>query len=157
MHQGATYVTRTSSRQIRSRAQPPLPNIPVVFLDQRQTASLLNLSERTLERFRLEGTGPAYCKFGRRVMYARADVLELGGGQRVAPPRVNAGRSSSTMHTPTISATAYQASHARRRVCSTKAEVTNRRKELCTIVLEKKPTTWRHGKGRERRLPPTYT
>jgi predicted DNA-binding transcriptional regulator AlpA len=60
----------------------PLPNIPVVFLDQRQTASLLNLSERTLERFRLEGTGPAYCKFGRRVMYARADVLSWADARR---------------------------------------------------------------------------
>ena len=59
----------------------PLPNIPV-FLDQRQTASLLNLSERTLERFRLEGTGPAYCKFGRRVMYARADVLSWADARR---------------------------------------------------------------------------
>ena len=58
------------------------PNVQVVFLDQRQTASLLNLSERTLERFRLEGTGPAYCKFGRRVMYARADVLRWADARR---------------------------------------------------------------------------
>jgi Helix-turn-helix domain len=63
-------------------AAAPLPNIPVVFLDQRQTASLLNLSERTLERFRLEGTGPAYCKFGRRVMYACADVLSWADARR---------------------------------------------------------------------------
>jgi predicted DNA-binding transcriptional regulator AlpA len=60
----------------------PRPDAPVTFLDQRQTASLLNLSERTLERFRLEGTGPAYCKFGRRVMYARADVLSWADARR---------------------------------------------------------------------------
>jgi hypothetical protein len=45
------------------------------------------------------------------------------------------------MHTPTIDDTAYQASHIRRRVCSTKAEVNNRRGELYTIVLEKKAMT----------------
>jgi hypothetical protein len=45
------------------------------FLDQKATARLLGLSERTLERFRLEGSGPAYCKFGRRVMYQASDVM----------------------------------------------------------------------------------
>jgi hypothetical protein len=47
------------------------------------------------------------------------------------------------MHTPTTDATAYQASHIRRRVCSTKAEINNRRGELYTMVSEKKPMTSR--------------
>ncbi len=53
-----------------------------VFLNQCVTAVLLGLSERTLERFRLEGSGPAFRKFGRRVLYARADVLAWADAQR---------------------------------------------------------------------------
>jgi hypothetical protein len=45
------------------------------FMNQQATADFLGLSERTLERFRLDGRGPAFLKFGRRVMYAREDVL----------------------------------------------------------------------------------
>jgi hypothetical protein len=48
---------------------------PPIFLDQNATAELLGLSSRTLERFRLEGRGPAFRKFGRRVLYAKSDIL----------------------------------------------------------------------------------
>ena len=46
------------------------------FLDQEATAKLLLLSERTLERLRVEGGGPAFRKFGRKVAYSLTDVLE---------------------------------------------------------------------------------
>jgi phage terminase Nu1 subunit (DNA packaging protein) len=39
-----------------------------------QLAGLLNISIRTLERWRLEGIGPTYVKAGRRVLYRRGDV-----------------------------------------------------------------------------------
>ena len=39
-----------------------------------QLAGLLNISIRTLERWRVEGVGPAYVKAGRRVLYRREDV-----------------------------------------------------------------------------------
>jgi excisionase family DNA binding protein len=45
------------------------------FLSNDEAASLLALSPRTLERFRLEGRGPAYCKFGRVVRYPRASLM----------------------------------------------------------------------------------
>lgn len=45
------------------------------FMPQKAVAELLGLSERTLERFRLEGRGPAYHKFGKRVLYSRSSVL----------------------------------------------------------------------------------
>ncbi len=48
----------------------------IVFLTQPETAKLLRLSERTLERMRVEGSGPRFCKFGRRVVYPRAGTLE---------------------------------------------------------------------------------
>ena len=54
-----------------------------VFLNQHATAALLGgLSVRTLERWRLEGVGPVHYRFGRRVMYARTDVLEWASAQR---------------------------------------------------------------------------
>lgn len=45
------------------------------FLTQGEAASLLRLSERTLERYRLSGTGPAFVKLGRRVVYRASDLL----------------------------------------------------------------------------------
>ncbi len=45
------------------------------FLTQREAATLLRLSERTLERYRLSGTGPAFVKLGRRVVYRASDLL----------------------------------------------------------------------------------
>jgi excisionase family DNA binding protein len=45
-----------------------------VLLTQTETAELLRLSERTLERWRVIGGGPAFCKFGKRVLYPRADL-----------------------------------------------------------------------------------
>jgi excisionase family DNA binding protein len=41
---------------------------------QREAAEVLRLSERTLERMRLTGLGPAYVKAGRRVLYRQADL-----------------------------------------------------------------------------------
>jgi len=45
------------------------------LLDQREAARLLRLSERTMERLRLLGTGPRYVKCGRSVRY-RLDLIE---------------------------------------------------------------------------------
>lgn len=46
----------------------------VRLLTQRETAILLRLSERTLERLRLQGGGPLYVKAGRAVRYREADL-----------------------------------------------------------------------------------
>ncbi len=45
-----------------------------VFLTQKDAAALLHLSERTLERHRLTGTGPRFVKAGKRVLYRPADI-----------------------------------------------------------------------------------
>jgi len=52
------------------------------FASQKTIAAFLGLSERTLERLRLEGRGPAFHKFGRRVMYHWRDVLAWVDAQR---------------------------------------------------------------------------
>jgi predicted DNA-binding transcriptional regulator AlpA len=45
------------------------------LLTQREAASVLRLSERTLERSRVSGTGPSFCKLGRRVFYRQCDIV----------------------------------------------------------------------------------
>jgi predicted DNA-binding transcriptional regulator AlpA len=47
---------------------------PLSYLTQSEVAALLRLSPRTLERHRLAGTGPAYIKLGRRVVYKREAI-----------------------------------------------------------------------------------
>jgi hypothetical protein len=44
------------------------------LLTQKRLAEKLDQSERTLERWRVEGTGPAFVKAGRRVLYLPQDV-----------------------------------------------------------------------------------
>jgi DNA-binding transcriptional MerR regulator len=44
------------------------------YLTQSESADFLRLSERTLERWRVEGMGPPFRRFGRRVVYAKADL-----------------------------------------------------------------------------------
>ena len=44
------------------------------LLTQPETAEVTRLSERTLERHRLAGTGPAFVRLGRRVFYRREDL-----------------------------------------------------------------------------------
>ena len=44
------------------------------YLTQREAAELLRLSERTLERHRLAGTGPCFVRLGRRVVYRKVDL-----------------------------------------------------------------------------------
>jgi excisionase family DNA binding protein len=47
----------------------------MTLLTQSEAAEILRLSERTLERSRVSGFGPPFCKLGRRVLY-RADDLD---------------------------------------------------------------------------------
>jgi excisionase family DNA binding protein len=46
------------------------------LLTQSETATLLRLSERTLERLRLRGGGPLFVKAGRSVRYRESDLEE---------------------------------------------------------------------------------
>ena len=44
------------------------------LVDQSKAATLLGLSERTLEAWRYRGGGPPFVKIGRRVFYRREDL-----------------------------------------------------------------------------------
>lgn len=51
------------------------------FMSNDDAANLLGLSPRTLERFRLEGRGPKFFKFGRVVRYRRSITLDWAAAQ----------------------------------------------------------------------------
>ena len=46
------------------------------YLNTKQAAQFLNISHRTLERWRVEGKGPDYRKFGKRVTYSQEALFE---------------------------------------------------------------------------------
>ena len=54
--------------------QPTPPAQPARYLTNDEAAAFLRLSPRTLEKQRVIGGGPRFRKFGRRVMYAAADL-----------------------------------------------------------------------------------
>lgn len=58
----------TTGAAATAAAQPPR------FLNNDEAAAYLRLSPRTLEKQRVVGGGPRFRKFGRRVMYAVADL-----------------------------------------------------------------------------------
>jgi len=51
------------------------------FVTQTEAAEALRVSLRTLERFRVEGSGPKFIKAGRRVLYRLSD-LEAWAAER---------------------------------------------------------------------------
>ena len=44
------------------------------LLTQKPLSQIIEVSERTLERWRVEGSGPAFVKAGRKCLYRMADV-----------------------------------------------------------------------------------
>jgi predicted DNA-binding transcriptional regulator AlpA len=49
---------------------------PDSLLTGREAAALLRLSERTMERHRVSGTGPRYIALGRAIRYRRDDLAD---------------------------------------------------------------------------------
>jgi predicted DNA-binding transcriptional regulator AlpA len=45
-----------------------------ITLNAREAARFLGLAPSTLAKLRLSGTGPVYCKLGRRVIYRQQDL-----------------------------------------------------------------------------------
>ena len=55
---------------------------PTEYVGTREAAAFLELSPRTLDRYRVTGEGPAFHKFGTRVRYARADLEDWAAERR---------------------------------------------------------------------------
>jgi len=51
-------------------------------MTEERAAEALGLSARTLQRWRVQGTGPAYVKLGKRVGYTEDDLREYVGRVR---------------------------------------------------------------------------
>ena len=56
-----------------------------VRLSERDAASFLGITQRTLQDWRLNRRGPAYIKLGRRVAYDREDLEQFLAANRVEP------------------------------------------------------------------------
>ena len=66
----------------RSTTAPASPCLSTAAISHpKEAAVFLRLSEITLARWRIEGTGPSYRKFGRRVVYGKVDLLAWADGQ----------------------------------------------------------------------------
>jgi Helix-turn-helix domain len=57
-------------------------NAQPIFLSAQEAAALLRISPVTLGRWRIEGRGPPFRKFGRRVVYAREELIAWAEAQR---------------------------------------------------------------------------
>ena len=65
----------TSDIRRRPAASPTaIPDNTPRFVPTALAAGYLGLSPRTLEKLRVQGGGPTYAKFGRRVVYAVEDL-----------------------------------------------------------------------------------
>ena len=53
------------------------------YLGTREAAAFLGLSPRTLDRYRVTGEGPAFHKFGARILYAQDDLEDWAAARRM--------------------------------------------------------------------------
>ena len=65
------------------------------LLATREVAHLLGISHKTLERMRMEGTGPKFIKVGRSVRYRLSDVQEwIEQNVRQSTSEIDEGRAA---------------------------------------------------------------
>ena len=65
---------------------------PTKYLGTREAAAFLGLSPRTLDRYRVTGEGPAFHKFGSRILYAKADLETWAAARRMTSTSDDRGR-----------------------------------------------------------------
>jgi excisionase family DNA binding protein len=72
-----------SERDAKSPSEPLhlRSSMPTVFLTALEAAAVLRISAVTLGRWRIEGHGPRFAKFGRRVLYDRSELLAWAQSQ----------------------------------------------------------------------------
>lgn len=61
------------------------------FLDTKEAATFLKLEPQTLNNWRSLGRGPSFRKFGRRVVYARSDLMAWADSTRARNTQEAAG------------------------------------------------------------------
>ncbi len=73
-------MNRETRRVARHKVRPPAGGLDYSkalppFLDSDQLATLAHTTRRTVERWRREGSGPAYLKVGGKVLYSTETAL----------------------------------------------------------------------------------
>jgi len=81
VHKAGPRTSAMTPVELSEKAEAPQTRSIPRYLTNSEAASYLRLSPRTLEKHRVIGGGPRFHKFGRRVMYALAD-LEAWAGER---------------------------------------------------------------------------
>ncbi len=71
---GAIRNTPENLRQTGVTPESEIQAIPSLALTETELAIRWNLSNKTLQRWRIEGIGPIFCKLGSRVMYLVRDI-----------------------------------------------------------------------------------
>ena len=61
------------------------------FVCEKNVAAILGLSPRTLQKMRVEGGGPEYCKFGHAVRYDLAEIEAWADARRRRSTSDNGG------------------------------------------------------------------
>jgi len=77
------------------------------YLDEREAASFLKLSPRTLQKWRAHGQGPPFLRLGeKRIVYAIARLTKWAAGQEADPtsaadrPRLKSARAGELATSP---------------------------------------------------------
>ena len=68
----------------RHKGETEMKNNEGDYLSTRRAAAFLGLSPRTLDRYRGTEDGPAYHRFGQRILYHRADLEAWAAARRIA-------------------------------------------------------------------------
>lgn len=55
------------------------------LISEKEAASFLNISTKTLQSWRYRGYGPAYVKFSRKIVYAVSDLASFVESQKITP------------------------------------------------------------------------
>ena len=61
------------------------------IVSEKEAARYLSVSRRTLQDWRVKGSGPAYTKLGHRVGYLKSSLDEFVDANRVNPKRLRPG------------------------------------------------------------------
>ena len=67
-----------------TRATDAAPEMASPYFVQPEAARFLRLSERTLERWRLQGQGPLFSRFGRRIVYPKDELVAWARSRTVS-------------------------------------------------------------------------
>ena len=65
------------------KGENPMKDARTRYLSTRKAAAWLGLSPRTLDRYRIDGEGPSFYRFGSRILYLEADLEKWAATRRV--------------------------------------------------------------------------